>query len=190
MMVNCFTALMLAGFAASAVLFLCVLCRDAGVRPLRAAARFARSRGVLGCLLMLPLCVTLFVNAVVKPPTNGVNGVSVPMRAHRTGGVRTPTAEEYAAGFALVRVGTGESFDFLPTPNAEVCEEWRRFGAADDRQRISLVDDAYDGYAGFPFGTNVIRKLTVFSDGEACVATTNASTTISPLKCVSGILPA
>ena len=190
MMVNCFTALMLAGFAASAVLFLCVLCRDAGVRPFRAAARFARSRGVLGCLLMLPLCVTLFVNAVVKPPTNGVNGVSAPMRAHRTGGVRTPTAEEYAAGFALVRVGTGESFDFSPTPNADVCEEWRRFGAADDRQRISLVDDAYDGYAGFPFGTNVIRKLTVFSDGEACVATTNASTTISPLKCVSGILPA
>ena len=97
---------------------------------------------------------------------------------------------DYAAGFALVHSGTGEVFDFSPTPNAEVCEEWRRFGAADDRQRISLVDDAYDGYAGFPFGTNVIRKLTVFSDGEACVATTNASTTISPLKCVSGILPA
>jgi hypothetical protein len=97
---------------------------------------------------------------------------------------------DYAAGFALVHAGTGEVFDFSPTPNAEVCEEWRRFGAADDRQRISLVDDAYDGYAGFPFGTNVIRKLTVFSDGEACVATTNASTTISPLKCVSGILPA
>ncbi len=190
MMVKCFTALMLAGFAASAVLILCVLCRDAGVRPLRAAGRFARGRGVLGCMLMLPLCVTLFVRAVVKPPTNGVNGVSAPMRAHRTGGVRTPTAEEYAAGFALVRVGTGESFDFSPTPNADVCEEWRRFGAADDRQHISLVADAYDGYAGFPFGTNVIRKLTVFSDGEACVATTNASTTISPLKCVSGILPA
>ena len=54
---------------------------------------------------------------------------------------------DYAAGFALVRAGTGEVFDFSPTPNAEVCEEWRRFGAADDRQRISLVDDAYDGYA-------------------------------------------
>ena len=187
MMVKCFTALMLAGFAASAVLFLCVLCRDAGVRPLRAAARFARSRGVLGCLLMLPLCVTLFVNAVVKPPTNGVNGVSGPMRVRRTGGVRTPTADEYAAGFALVRVGTGEAFDFSPPQNAVVCEEWRRFGAAGDRQRISLVDDAY---AGFPFGTNVVRKLTVFSDGEARVSTTNASTTISPLKCSSGVIPA
>lgn len=189
-MVKCFTVLTLAGFAASAVLLVCSLCRDRGIRPIRALGVFAKARGVLGCLIMLPLCVTLFVNAVVKPPTNGVNGVSAPMRAHRTGGVRMLTAEEYAAGFALVRVGTGESFDFSPTPSADVCEEWRRFGAAGDRQRISLVDDAYDGYAGFPFGTNVIRKLTVFSDGEARVATTNASTTISPLKCVSGILPA
>ena len=190
MMVKCFTVLTLAGFASSAVLLVCSLCRDRGIRPIRAVGVFAKARGVLGCMLMLPLCVTLFVRAVMKPPTNGVNGVSAPMRAHRTGGVRTPTAEEYAAGFALVRVGTGESFDFSPTPNAEVCEEWRRFGAADDRQRVNLVDYAYDGYAGFPFGTNVIRKLTVFSDGEARVATTNASTTISPLKCVSGILPA
>ena len=104
MTVKCFTALMIAGFAASAVLFLCVFCRDAGVRPLRAAGRFARGRGVLGCLIMLPLCVTLFVNAVVKPQTNGVNGVSGPIRERRTGGVRTPTADEYAAGSALVRV--------------------------------------------------------------------------------------
>ena len=190
MMVKCFTVLTLAGFASSAVLLVCSLCRDRGIRPIRALGVFAKGRGVLGCMLMLPLCVTLFVRAVMKPPTNGVNGVSAPMRAHRTGGVRTPTAEEHAAGFALVRVGTGESFDFSPTPNADVCEEWRRFGAADDRQRVNLVDYAYDGYAGFPFGTNVIRKLTVFSDGEARVATTNASTTISPLKCVSGILPA
>ena len=190
MTVKCLTALMLAGFAASAVLFLCVLCRDAGVRPLRAAGRFARGRGVLGCLIMLPLCATLFVRAVVKPPTNGVNGVSGPMRVHRAGGVRTPTVDENAAGFALVRAGTGEAFDFSPPPDAEVCEEWRRFGAAGDRQRVCLVDEANDGYAGFPFGTNVIRRLTVFSDGEARVATTNAAMTISPLKCVSGVLPA
>ena len=75
MTARCITVLALAGFASSALLLLCVLCRDAGIRPLRAAGRFARSRGVLGCLVLLPLCATLFVRAVAKPPTNGVNGV-------------------------------------------------------------------------------------------------------------------
>lgn len=96
---------------------------------------------------------------------------------------------DYTAGFVLVRVGTDETFDFSPSPNAIICEEWRRFGAMEDRQRISLVDDEYGGYAGFPFGTNVIRKLIVFSDGEARVATTNTATTILPFKYVSRILP-
>ena len=72
MLARVFTVLLLAGICASAFFLVCVLCRKWGIRPLRALGRFAKSRGVLGCLLSLPLGASLFVDAVVKHPMNGV----------------------------------------------------------------------------------------------------------------------
>ena len=41
-------------------------------------------------------------------------------------------AEDYEAGFALTRIGTNELFDFNAPMDAEICEDWRAFGAHGD----------------------------------------------------------
>lgn len=45
---------------------------------------------------------------------------------------RTITDSRTASGFALVGVGTNETFTFDPPTNAAVCADWRPFGLATD----------------------------------------------------------
>jgi hypothetical protein len=93
--------------------------------------------------------------------------------------------DDYAAGFALARVGTDESFDFSPPADCEVYEDWRRFGAACDWFRAAFPE----GFV-LPFGTTNLNAVTVFSFGLTRPSMTDASTFVSPLGCPSGILPA
>ena len=105
--------------------------------------------------------------------------------------LRPLTDADYAAGFALARIGTGETWDFAPPPGAEVSDDWTRFGAARDWFRASWhVDDgAWGAGFAFPFGTNVLGALTVFSHGTARPDTADASTFIAPLDADLGIVP-
>ena len=106
--------------------------------------------------------------------------------------VRPLTDVDYAAGFALARIGTGETWDFAPPPGAEVSDDWTRFGAARDWFRASWhVDDgAWGAGFAFPFGTNVLGALTVFSHGTVRPDPADASTFISPFDADLGIVPA
>ena len=105
--------------------------------------------------------------------------------------VRPLTDADYAAGFALARIGTGETWDFAPPPGAEVSDDWTRFGAARDWFRASghVDDGAWGAGFAFPFGTNVLGALTVFSHGTVRPDTADASTFISPLDADLGIVP-
>jgi len=93
------------------------------------------------------------------------------------------TEGDCEAGFVLSGVGYGEEFDFAPPENAVVCEDWLRFGAHEDWFHLPL------GWFSFPFGSNVVEKLTVLSSGTLYPATINASTFIAPLKASLGIVP-
>ena len=93
------------------------------------------------------------------------------------------TEGDCEAGFVLSGVGYGEVFDFAPTDDAVVCDDWLRFGAHEDWFHLPL------GWFSFPFGSNVVNALTVLSSGSLYPAITNASTFIAPLKASLGIVP-
>ena len=99
--------------------------------------------------------------------------------------VRPLSAADYRAGFALARIGTGESFDFSPPAGAAVCEDWRRFGAAEDWFKIDFTN----GWT-FAFGTNRIGALTVFSSGSLRPRLKDAGTCLAPLAAPLGLVPA
>ena len=98
--------------------------------------------------------------------------------------VRSLTAEDYAAGLALSRIGANESHDFSAPPCAEVCEDWRSFGASRDWFRTAFTN----GW-GFAFGTNRIDALTVFSYGTARPKMRNKTTFFSPMESNLGVVP-
>ena len=116
---------------------------------------------------------------------------SASLREEDAPSVRPLADADYAAGFALARIGTGEAWDFAPPPGAAVSDDWTRFGAARDWFRASWhVDDgAWGAGFAFPFGTNVLGALTVFSHGTVRPDTADASTFISPLDAELGIVP-
>ena len=126
------------------------------------------------------------------PPSGPDLSVSVsPCDPESAPSLRPLTDADYAAGFALARIGTGETWDFAPPPGAEVSDDWTRFGAARDWFRASWhVDDgAWGAGFAFPFGTNVVGALTVFSHGTVRPDTTDASSFISPFDADLGIVP-
>ena len=98
--------------------------------------------------------------------------------------VRSLTPEDYAAGLALSRIGTDEAHDFSAPPCAEVCEDWRCFGASRDWFRTAFTN----GW-GFAFGTNRIDALTVFSYGTARPKMRNKTTFFSPMESNLGVVP-
>ncbi len=116
---------------------------------------------------------------------------SASLREEDAPSVRPLADADYAAGFALARIGTGEAWDFAPPPGAAVSDDWTRFGAARDWFRASWhVDDgAWGAGFAFPFGTNVLGALTVFSHGTVRPDMADASSFISPLDADLGIVP-
>ena len=99
--------------------------------------------------------------------------------------VRSLTESDYAAGLALARIGTDETFDFAPPEGADVHADWTAYGAAKDWFKAHFTNDW-----SFALGTNVVDALTVFSYGTARPRMKDRETFISPLETSLGIAPA
>ena len=108
--------------------------------------------------------------------------------------IRLPTAQDYAAGFALTGIGTGETFDFAPPEGARVYVPWLLRGAAVDWHYVKFGTESSecgdaDGQWRFRFGTNEIDRLTVFSYGTARPRMKDRATFFSPFETSLGIVP-
>lgn len=104
---------------------------------------------------------------------------------YNTPSIRSLEESDYVAGFVLARIGTNEVFDFAAPADSEICSDWLAYGAASDWMKITFAN----GWE-FPFGTNTIDALTIYSSGMARPVVTNAMSCISPFKADLGIVPA
>jgi hypothetical protein len=77
-----------------------------------------------------------------------------------TNTTRTLDGDDFRRGFVLTRVGTDEAFTFAAPAGANVCADWRAFGAASDWIYLAFEDWA------FRLGTNDVDRLRVFSFGK------------------------
>ena len=106
--------------------------------------------------------------------------------------VRSLTIFDYASGFALSRIGTGETFDFSAPQGATVCEDWLAFGASIDWFRLGNgewgIGNGENGFV-FPFGTNEVNALTVFSNGSLRPRMKRRDTFISPFETTLCVVP-
>ena len=98
--------------------------------------------------------------------------------------VRQITEADYAAGIVVSEIGFDETHSFDPIPGAEICDDWRRFGAARDWFKSTFTN----GWS-FAFGTNSVDALTVFSYGTTRPSMTNTTTVVSPFHANIGVLP-
>ncbi|MDD6029370.1 MAG: hypothetical protein PUE68_00950, partial [Kiritimatiellae bacterium] len=113
-----------------------------------------------------------------EDPSSGSGAASCPV-----------TEAECAAGFVLVRVGTGEAWDFAPPPGAAVSDDWTSFGAARDWMYLGP-----DGWA-FRHGAEESGLLRAFSYGRVGLAARDsggAATNrwLAPFQTVLGLPPA
>ncbi len=141
--------------------------------------------GANGFFGMLPLpeggqTSSFDLQIVSSNETDGSTSVLVP---------RELTAEDFARGFVMARIGMGERWDFSVPSNATVCADWRAFGAATDWIYLSPPDWATS------VGTNESKRLRVFSFGKVQPFQTNATgriltdTWFAPLQASLGIVP-
>ena len=93
---------------------------------------------------------------------------------------RTLTDGDFARGFVMCRVGTGEAHDFAPPSNATAVADWRAFGAAEDWGYLAFTNQA------FRVGTNDINRFRLFSSGRVG---TLAGDWLAPLAAPLGIVP-
>ena len=98
------------------------------------------------------------------------------------------TDDDYAAGTALSRIGTNETYCFDAPTNAVVCRDWLAFGATRDLFRLKWSEEG-DGWT-FPWGTNRLDAATVLSYGIVKESVTNAASFFAPLCTDLDILPA
>ena len=93
------------------------------------------------------------------------------------------TSSDYEAGIVLSEVRYGEHHDFSPVEGAEICGDWRAFGASCDWFKTDM------GGFSFPLGTNIISSLMVYSFGEARAAARDFSRRIAPFRAPLEIAP-
>ncbi len=136
-------------------------------------------------------CAVLAQKGTNEPP----RGVSAPYSKNfdsgrdtrpRSGGdtpVQTLTTADYEAGFVLAEARYGDHHDFSPAEGAEICGDWRAFGAACDWFKTDM------GGFSFPLGTNVISSLMIYSFGEARAAPRDFSRCIAPFRAPMEIAP-
>ena len=101
--------------------------------------------------------------------------------------IRPLTESDYAAGIVLSQIGTDETHSFEPISGAEVCDDWRRFGAATDwfRCKWRMENEEWR----MVLGTNVFDAVTVLSYGTVRPSMTNLTTFVSPFQANIGIVP-
>lgn len=102
--------------------------------------------------------------------------------------VRPLADGDYAAGTALSRIGTNETYCFDAPTNAIVCRDWLAFGATRDLARLKWSEEG-DGWT-FPWGSNRLDAATVLSYGIVKESVTNAASFFAPLCTDLDILPA
>jgi len=103
----------------------------------------------------------------IQPPQGGLLGDPAPVTDQwtdftpitSTNTTRTLDGDDFRRGFVLTRVGTDEAFTFVAPAGANVCADWRAFGAASDWIYLAFEDWA------FRLGTNEVGRLRVFSFG-------------------------
>ncbi|MGN0833896.1 MAG: RHS repeat domain-containing protein, partial [Kiritimatiellia bacterium] len=91
-------------------------------------------------------------------PVNLANPVQDIITSTNT--TRTLTAADFERGFVMTRIGTDEAFDFTPSPNATLVNDWLAFGAAEDWIYLAMSNWV------FQVGTNDVSRLRVFSFGK------------------------
>ena len=96
---------------------------------------------------------------------------------------RTVTETRAASGFALVGVGTNETFTFDPPTNATVCADWRMYGSASRWTHVSSTNFA------FPFGGTNATTFTFLPGGVAELAGGADAPRVAPFDAKMGIAP-
>ena len=86
-----------------------------------------------------------------------------------TNTTRTLDGDDFRRGFVLTRVGTDEAFTFAAPAGANVCTDWRAFGAAEDWIYVAFTNWA------LKVGTNDAERLRVFSFGKVRPCVTNGT---------------
>ena len=97
--------------------------------------------------------------------------------------LRTVTETRAASGFALVGVGTNETFTFDPPTNATVCADWRMYGSASRWTHVSPTNFA------FPFGGTNATTFTFVPGGVAELAGGADAPRVAPFNAKMGIAP-
>ena len=180
---------------ASAIAWLVALMREKGLRPARRVGAVFRDQPVAGRVFLAVFAFVFWVVASSKPPAGGNRGVTpvagdwegfTPITSTNT--TRTLDGDDFRRGFVLARVGTGEAFTFAAPDGANVCADWRAFGAAEDWMYVAFTNWTVQ------VGTNAVDRLRIHSDGWVKTGTTGVSpvawvATFWPFHASLGIVP-
>ena len=96
----------------------------------------------------------------ILPPQGGLLGDPAPVTDQwsdftpitSTNTMRTLDGDDFRRGFVLTRIGTDEALSFAAPAGANVCADWRAFGAATDWIYLAFEDWA------FRLGTNEVDR--------------------------------
>ncbi len=190
------TVFLLTLACASAIAWLLALMREKGLRPARRVGAVFRDQPVAGRVFLAVFAFVFWVVASSKPPAGGNRGVTpvagdwsdfTPITSTNT--TRTLEGDDFRCGFVLARVGTGEAFTFATPDGANVCADWRAFGAAEDWMYVAFTNWTVQ------VGTNEVDRLRVFSFGKVDPLVRNAEGHIAtncwfaPFVASLGIVP-
>ena len=146
--------------------WLVLVCRKKNVHPLRDFAVFFKKQTTAGRIVFASFFISVWVTASNKPG-GGSRGAAVPADVwsdftpiSSTNTTHTLDGDDFRRGFVLTRVGTDESFDFAAPAGADVCADWRAFGAASDRAYVALTNWA------FRIGADDVECLRALSFGK------------------------
>ena len=209
------TSLLLLLAGVSTLAWLAALLHERGVHPLRDLGSLLKGQPMPGRLLLAAFAAATWLFAGAKPSPRpdtslqtragtdgGADAGTEPDSAAPTGSstnaTRTLTAEDFARGFVLTRVGTGEAFDFAAPPGATVCAGWEARGAATDWTYLSFSNRA------FRVGADAVSRFRVFSYGKVDLLASHPDTGLqvregmdggaagrwlAPLRATLGVVP-
>ena len=189
MLSQIWTSVVFALASAFSAASLCLWLRERGIRPIRAFASFLSRHTTPERVLLGAFFVVMWVTASVKPgggvrraparPADEWDGFA-PITSTNT--TRTLGADDFRRGFVLTGAGTDGTHGFAAPPNAVVCADWLRFGAAEDWVYERVEWKMENGEWGAGGGA----RLRIHSDGWAEVV---GGPVFCPFKSALGIVP-